>query len=126
MTACNAPASSSERREEAQWESSVLVRADGAGCSKAFLAHVHSLRQTGVSIGFSVGWAITERERAAITSIPKHVWAPAINADGGLRDGADVAEVTGLLPPGTLADYPAGTRSSSVGNIPTPAPSSRS
>ena len=26
------------------------------------------------------------------------------------RDGAHVAELTGLLPPGTLADYPPGTR----------------
>jgi hypothetical protein len=88
----------------------VLVRADGAGCSKAFLAHVRGLRAQGVGIGFSVGWAVTERERTAIAALPERVWTDAIDADGRHRDGAHVAELTGLLPAGTLADYPAGIR----------------
>lgn len=33
----------------------ILVRADGAGCIRAFLTHVRSLRQQGVSCEFSVG-----------------------------------------------------------------------
>jgi hypothetical protein len=62
----------------------ILIRADGAGCTREFLAHIRRLRDHGsVSCGFSVGWAITERERAAITAIPKNVWADAIDADGG-------------------------------------------
>jgi hypothetical protein len=40
----------------------ILVRADGAGCTKAFLAHVRALHTTGVSCEFSVGWTITGRE----------------------------------------------------------------
>jgi hypothetical protein len=88
----------------------VLVRADGAGGSKAFLAHIRALRERGVASEFSVGWAITDRERAAITAIPQRVWASAIDANGQPRDGAAVAELTGLLPPGVLADYPPGTR----------------
>jgi hypothetical protein len=88
----------------------LLVRADGAGCSKAFLTHVRSLRQQQVMTEFSVGWAVTDRERAALSRLPARAWTAAIDADGRHRDGAHVAELTGLLPAGTLADYPPGTR----------------
>jgi hypothetical protein len=63
-----------------------------------------------VSSEFSVGWSITEKERAAITTIPKAVWADAIDADGGHRDGASLAEITRVLPACALAAYPSGTR----------------
>ncbi|MCA1835562.1 MAG: IS1380 family transposase, partial [Actinobacteria bacterium] len=88
----------------------ILVRADTAGCTKAFLAHIRSLRDRAVNCEFSVGWAITDRERAAITAIPRGVWADAVDADGGHRDGAGLAEITGLLPPPVLAEYPIGMR----------------
>jgi hypothetical protein len=88
----------------------LLVRADGAGCSKAFLAHVRGLGQQGVLTEFSVGWAVTDRERDAISRVPARAWTDALDADGRPRDGAAVAELTGLLPAGTLHDYPAGTR----------------
>jgi DDE family transposase len=88
----------------------ILVRADGAGCSKAFLAHIRGLRAHAILTEFSVGWAVTDRERAAIGKLPDKAWTDAIDADGQTRDGAAVAELTGLLPAGTLADYPAGTR----------------
>jgi hypothetical protein len=88
----------------------ILVRADGAGCTREFLTHIRSLRDTAVSSEFSVGWAITERERVAITAIPKTVWADAVDADGGHRDGAGLAEITGVLPARALVGYPAGTR----------------
>ena len=88
----------------------ILVRADTAGCTKAFLAHIRSLAGHGVSGEFSVGWAVNAREHHAIATIPKTAWADAIDADGGHRDGAGLAEITGLLPAKTLADYPAGTR----------------
>jgi hypothetical protein len=48
----------------------VLVRADGAGCSKAFLAHIRGLRERAVATEFSVGWAVTERERTALRRLP--------------------------------------------------------
>jgi Transposase DDE domain group 1 len=88
----------------------ILVRADGAGCTREFLTHIRALRDTAVSCEFSVGWAITERERTAITAIPKTVWAYAVDADGGHRDGAGLAEITGVLPARSLAGYPARTR----------------
>jgi hypothetical protein len=47
---------------------------------------------------FSVGWHITAREREAIGLVPQRVWVDAIDADGGHRDGAGLAEITGLLP----------------------------
>ena len=53
-----------------------------------------------MSCEFSVGWAIKEKERTAIGAIPTRVWADAIDADGGHRDGAGLAEITGVLPVG--------------------------
>lgn len=60
----------------------VLVRADGAGCSKAFLAHVRGRRAQGVRTEFTVGWAVTDREREAISRLPAGAWTDAIDADG--------------------------------------------
>jgi hypothetical protein len=88
----------------------ILIRADTAGCTREFLAHVRGLRDTAVNCEFSVGWAVTDKERAAIGAIPARVWADAIDADGGHRDGAGLAEITGVLPARCLGGYPAGTR----------------
>jgi hypothetical protein len=59
------------------------------------------------SIGWSIGWSIGEAERAAITALPAAAWSAALDADGGVREGADVAELTGLL---GLTGWPAGIR----------------
>jgi Transposase DDE domain group 1 len=88
----------------------ILIRTDTAGCTKAFLTHVRDQQTKAVAAEFSVGWAITDRERAAIAAVPKKVWADAVDADGGHRDGAGLAELTGLLPAATLEGYPEGTR----------------
>ncbi len=88
----------------------ILVRATTAGCTREFLAHLRGRRDDAVSCEFSVGWAIKERERAAIGAIGARVWADAIDADGGHRDGAGLAEITGVLPARSLAGYPTGTR----------------
>lgn len=88
----------------------VLVRADGAGSTKNFLAHIRGLRQNAVQASFSVGWAVTEREREAITKIPARVWADAITTDGGHREHAALAEITALLPARVLGEYPDGMR----------------
>ena len=88
----------------------LLVRADGAGCSKAFLGHIRSLRDQAVMTEFTVGWAVTARERDAISRLPARAWTDAIDTDGRPRQGAHVAELTGLLPAWILADYPGGTR----------------
>ena len=88
----------------------VLVRSDGAGASKAFLAHIRSLREQGMHAQFSVGWALTEREHTAIATVPEQAWTAVIDADGDPREGAQVAELTGLLPIEMFADYPDGIR----------------
>ena len=76
-----------------RWRSKpILIRADGAGYSHALIA---SLSQQGLE--FSVGYPVTEAIRTAITQVPKWAWQVASNADGDLREHADVVEVTGLL-----------------------------
>jgi hypothetical protein len=88
----------------------ILVRADGAGASKAFLAHIRVLRNTGVATEFSIGWAVTDREHRAIAALPKRAWTPAVDIAGDPRESAAVAELTGVLPAGMFADYPPGMR----------------
>ncbi|MGW3202559.1 IS1380 family transposase [Streptomyces sp. NPDC001118] len=85
----------------------ILIRADSAGSAKAFLTHIRALRSRGIRASFSVGWPITEPTRRAIRHLPKEVWHPALEQDGSLREGAEVAELTGLV---DLPDYPDGTR----------------
>lgn len=80
----------------------VVVRADAAGATHGFAA---ACRERGV--GFSFGFPITEDVRTAITTVPSGVWAPAIEPDDDIRDGAWVAELTGLL---DLTAWPAGSR----------------
>jgi len=88
----------------------ILVRADGAGASKAFLAHIRALRNSGVASEFSIGWAVTDREHAAIAALPARAWTPAVDIAGDPRESASVAELTGALPAAMFADYPPGTR----------------
>lgn len=85
----------------------ILVRADSAGGAKAFLAHLRALRQHGIRTTFSVGHAVTEQVRKAIRALPEQVWHPALEQDGSLRAGAEVAELTGLV---DLTGHPDGTR----------------
>jgi len=76
-----------------RWRSKqVLIRADGAGYSHALIS---ALSQQGLE--FSVGYPVTEAVRDAIRVVPEHAWQAANNSDGGLREHADVIEVTGLL-----------------------------
>jgi len=86
----------------------VLVRTDTAGCTKAFLAHIRALGDTGCDVRFSVGAPIEEKVREAIVKLPGSAWYPALDADGDVRDGAWVADLTGLLGPDDR--FPAGTQ----------------
>ncbi|MER7820821.1 transposase, partial [Streptomyces sp. NPDC096153] len=81
----------------------VLIRADSAGSAKAFLNHIRALRDRGIHAFFSVGYAVTETVRRAIRTLPDHLWHPAVEQDGSLRDGAQVAELTGMV---DLTGYP--------------------
>ncbi len=40
-----------------------------------------------------MGFAVAEKIRDAIKLVPKKIWTPAADADGGVREGGDVAEL---------------------------------
>jgi len=69
----------------------ILIRADSAGCSRAFLAHIRGMRRFGMRTFFSVGVPVTQPIRDAI--VHASAWIPALDADGELRDGAQVVAV---------------------------------
>lgn len=86
----------------------LLIRSDGAGASHKLLSWLtdqNTIR--GRRVEYSVGFAVTAKVRDAIALVPGSVWTPATNTDGGIRDGGDVAELTGLL---DLDRWPAGMR----------------
>jgi len=86
----------------------LLIRADGAGSSHELLDWLTEQGKVrGRRLEYSVGFPITEKIREAIKLVPKKVWTPATDADGGVRDGGDVAELTGLL---DLTRWPEGMR----------------
>jgi hypothetical protein len=86
----------------------LLVRGDSAAATHAVLDWlVEQDRRRGRTVEYSLGWAIGEAERAAITALSPQAWSPALDTDGDLRDGAEVAELTGRL---DLAGWPAGMR----------------
>ena len=71
----------------------VLVRADSAGGTKEFTAHL-----AGAGLAYSVGFAgYLPYLKAAIDAVPADAWVPALDRDGSPRDGAWVADITGLL-----------------------------
>lgn len=49
------------------------------------------------SVEYSIGWAVREPERVAIAALPTKSWSQALAGDGDVREGAQVAELTGLL-----------------------------
>jgi hypothetical protein len=79
----------------------MLVRSDSAGASHEF---IDALRERGIE--FSVGYPITEDVRKAIQRLPKKAWSEAIRSDCSEREGAQVAELTGL----DLKAWPSSTR----------------
>ena len=86
----------------------LLIRSDGAGASHQLLNWLTEQNQVrGRRVEYSVGFAITEKIRDAIDLVPKKVWTPALDADGGVREGGDVTELTGML---DLTKWPAGMR----------------
>ncbi len=80
----------------------VLIRTDGAGATHAFLNWL-----VGQRLSYSVGFMLPAGAERAIARIPAPAWTPAYDANGQIRDGAFVAELTGLL---DLASWPAGMR----------------
>ncbi len=81
-----------------------LVRTDSGGGTRAFLAW---LTKRGRWLSYSVGMTITEPVQAAIDLVPATAWTPAYDADGQVRPGAFLAEVTDLA---DRSGWPAGMR----------------
>jgi hypothetical protein len=81
----------------------VLVRCDSAGATHAFAQACRLQR-----VGFSFGHPVDARVQDAVDTLNLgHGWYPAIDTDGGIRDGAWVAEATTLV---DLGSWPTGTR----------------
>lgn len=89
----------------------LLIRSDGAGASHGLLDWLTEQGKVrGRTLEYSVGFAITEKLRNAIDLVPKKIWTPAVDADGGIREGGDVAELTSLIDPVVMAKWPVGMR----------------
>ncbi|MFT3871433.1 MAG: IS1380 family transposase [Nocardioides sp.] len=89
----------------------LLIRSDGAGASHGLLDWLTEQGQVrGRSVEYSVGFAITEKLRNAIDLVPEKIWAPASDADGSVREGGDVAELTGLIDKSVMAKWPTAMR----------------
>lgn len=80
----------------------VLVRTDGAGATHDFLNYLHAQR-----VSYSIGYTLPTDTAELLKLIPEKVWTPAYTAKGEVRDGAWVAELTGLL---DLTGWPQGMR----------------
>ena len=86
-------------REDAT--TSILVRTDSAGCTHDFLEAAVEME-----CAFSAGMRIDEHAREVILALPESAWTPAIRQDATEREGAWVAELSGL----DLSGWPAGSR----------------
>jgi len=92
----------------------ILVRTDAAGATHGFAARIHNL-----GMQFSLGASLQHFDiPTVLTRIPKKAWTPAYNGDGNPRDGAWVAEVTGMI---DLSAWPEDTRLILRKERPTPA-----
>jgi hypothetical protein len=81
-----------------------LVRTDSGGGTHEFLKWLTAKSRR---LHYSVGMTITEEMQAAILKVPADGWTPAYDGDGQVREGAWVADITGLL---ELEGWPAGMR----------------
>jgi hypothetical protein len=81
-----------------------LIRADSGGGTHEFLDW---LTRPGRRLHYSVGMTITEDVHDAILKVPARAWTPAYDSDRQVRDGAWVAELTGML---DLSSWPKGMR----------------
>lgn len=80
----------------------VLIRTDGAGCTHKVVQWLERQR-----LSYSVGFTLPDTTPDLLALIPEHVWTPAYDAHDEIRDGAWVAELTGLL---NMNSWPKGMR----------------
>jgi Transposase DDE domain group 1 len=65
----------------------LMVTADGAGASHALITRLDALAaRRGYELTYSVGWALGERERAALRLVPEHAWQIAVDGRGQVRE----------------------------------------
>ena len=82
----------------------VMIRTDSAGGTHEYLDWLtHPRRNLAYSVGFPLHGAV----EAVLPQVPKTAWTRAYNSDGIERDGAWVADITGML---DLSSWPAGMR----------------
>ncbi len=103
----------------------LMITCDGAGASHDLVRHLDKLAaRRGYELTYSVGWALSEREKTALRLVPEQAWQAAIDGRGEVRerraDGAcassccahqacwieeaHVTELTGLLREGPRGD----------------------
>jgi hypothetical protein len=99
-------------------EGPILVRADAAGATHAFVDDL-----VGRNLWFSIGFDCDQRVQQAILALPEPAWQPAVDPDGRPRRGAWVAELATLDLAG--AGWPSGTRAICRRERPHPAPATR-
>ncbi len=80
----------------------VLIRTDGAGGTKQLIEWLTSRR-----LSYSVGFTLPANTPDLLAKIPDHAWTSAYDAHDQVRDGAWVAELTGLF---ELGSWPVGMR----------------
>jgi hypothetical protein len=94
----------------APYRGKILVRADTAGASHPVLDWLTAYGQVrGRTVEYSIGFPVNKGVAVhdAIHALPEQGWTAALDADGEVRDGAQVAELTGLL---DLTRWPSGMR----------------
>jgi hypothetical protein len=103
----------------------LMITCDGAGASHDLVKHLDKLAaRRGYELVYSAGWALGEREKAALRLVPERAWQIAIDGRGEVRERraddacgngqcahracwveeAHVAELTGLLREGPAGD----------------------
>ena len=82
----------------------VLVRTDSGGGTHGFLTW---LTRPARRLHYSAGFTITPEIQDAILKVPAAAWTPAYDSASEVRDGAWVAEITGMP---DLSSWPEGMR----------------
>lgn len=80
----------------------VLARSDSAGAT-----HVFAAACVDAGLEFSFGFPVDARVQRIVDVIPEACWHPALDGGDDFREGAWVAEATGMI---DLGSWPAGSR----------------
>ena len=65
----------------------LMVTCDGAGASHALVKRLDTLAaRRGYELTYSVGWALSEREKTALRLVPEQAWQAAIDGRGEVRE----------------------------------------